>query len=95
MLEHAGGRHRASWLLLVYGSVPAGGSCVYGSVPVVLALAETDAQAGMWPLVAARAVSVTLFGVIALVSAPPLRMVAPVARIAIAGGAIDMGANAL
>ena len=49
----------------------------------------------MWPLVAARAVSVTLFGVIALVSAPPLRMVAPVARIAIAGGAIDMGANAL
>ena len=47
-----------------------------------LALAETDAQAGMWPLVAARAVSVTLFGVIALVSARPLRMAAPVARIA-------------
>ena len=45
-----------------------------------LALAETDAQAGMWPLVAARAVSVTLFGVIALVSARPLRMAAPVAR---------------
>ena len=60
-----------------------------------LALAETDAQAGMWPLVAARAVSVTLFGVIALISARPLRMAAPVARIAIAGGAIDMGANAL
>ena len=38
----------------------------------LLALAETDAQAGMWPLVAARAVSVTLFGVIALVSAQPI-----------------------
>ena len=60
-----------------------------------LALAETDAQAGMWPLVAARAVSVTLFGVIALVSARPWRMTAPVTRIAIAAGAIDMGANAL
>ena len=60
-----------------------------------LALAETDAQAGMWPLVAARTVSVTLFGVIALVSARPLRMAVPVARIAIAAGAIDMGANAL
>ena len=55
-----------------------------------LALAETDAQASMWPLVAARAVSVTLFGVIALVSARPWRMAAPVTRIA-----IDMGANAL
>ena len=60
-----------------------------------LALAETDAQAGMWPLVAARAVSVTLFGVIALVSARPWRMAAPVTRIAMAAGAIDMGANAL
>ena len=54
-----------------------------------LALAETDAQAGMWPLVAARAVSVTLFG------ARPWRMAAPVTRIAIAAGAIDMGTNAL
>ena len=60
-----------------------------------LALAETDARAGMWPLVAARAVSVTLFSVIAVVIARPLRMVAPIAGIAIAGGAIDMGANVL
>ena len=60
-----------------------------------LALAETDAQAGMWPLVAARAASVTLFGVIALVSARPWRMAAAVTRIAIAAGAIDIGANAL
>jgi len=60
-----------------------------------LALARTDAQAGMWPLLAARAVSVTLFGVIALVTARPLRMAAPVARMAVAGGALDMLANAL
>lgn len=60
-----------------------------------LALAETDARAGMWPLVAARAVSVTLFGIVALASARPLRMAAPVARIAVAAGAIDMSANAL
>ena len=60
-----------------------------------LALAETDAGAGMWPLVAARAASVTLFTVIALVSGRPLRLAAPVARIALAGGAVDVSATAL
>lgn len=60
-----------------------------------LALAETDAGAGMWPLVAARAVSVSFFGVLALAFARPLRMAAPVAGIAVAAGAIDMSANAL
>ena len=60
-----------------------------------LALAETEARAGMWPLVAARAASVTLFSVIALVSARSLGMAAPVARISVAAGAIDMFANAL
>ena len=60
-----------------------------------LALAETDAQAGMWPLLAARAVSVTLFGVLALAGGRPLRMAASVAGTAAAAGAIDMSANAL
>ena len=60
-----------------------------------LALARTEADAGMWPLLAARAVSVSLFGVMALVTARPLRMAAPVARMAVAGGALDMLANAL
>ena len=60
-----------------------------------LALAETDAGAGMWPLVAARAASVTLFSVTALVSGRPLRLAAPVARIALVGGAVDVGATAL
>ena len=60
-----------------------------------LALAETDARAGMWPLLAARVVSVTLFGIAVLVSGRPLRMAAPVGRIAMASGAFDMAANAL
>ena len=60
-----------------------------------LALAETAARAGMWPLLAARAVSVTLFGVMALVGARTLRMAAPVAMVAVAAGVIDLCANAL
>ena len=60
-----------------------------------LALARTGAQAGLWPLLAARAVSVSLFGAMALVTARPLRMAAPIARIAVAGGALDVLANAL
>ena len=60
-----------------------------------LALAETDAGAGMWPLVVARAASVTLFSVTALASGRPLRLAAPVARIALVGGAVDVGATAL
>ena len=49
----------------------------------------------MWPLLAARAVSVTLFGVLALIGARPLRMAAPVAGIAVTASAMDMSANAL
>lgn len=60
-----------------------------------LALARTNAAAGMWPLVAARAVSVALFGIIGIAAAQPLRMDAAVARIAVAAGVIDMFANAL
>ena len=61
----------------------------------LLALAETDARAGMWPLLAARAVSVTLFGVLALIGGRPLRMAGPVAGVAVTAGAMDMSANAL
>ena len=60
-----------------------------------LVLAQTDARAGMWPLLAARVVSIPFFAVAALLGARPLRMAAPVATIAVAAGAIDMGANAL
>ena len=60
-----------------------------------LALAETDAGAGMWPLVAARGVSITIFSAMALVSGQSLRMVPSVARIAVSAGVIDVCANAL
>jgi uncharacterized membrane protein len=60
-----------------------------------LALARTENAAGMWPLVAARAVSVTMFGVIALARGIPLRLNAAVTRITIGAGAVDMAANAL
>jgi drug/metabolite transporter (DMT)-like permease len=81
------------------GAVPRGvGLALTSGVAIglfFLALAETDARAGMWPLVAARAASVTLFGGMALVSGQPLRLAAPVTRIAVAAGAIDVCANAL
>ena len=60
-----------------------------------LALAETDARAGMWPLVAVRVVAVTVLGTAALVSGRPLRMAAPVGRIAMVAGALDIAAAAL
>jgi drug/metabolite transporter (DMT)-like permease len=60
-----------------------------------LALAETSPEAGLWPLVAARAVSVSLFGVALIVGRHTLRMPAPLATLVIAGGVLDMVANAL
>jgi uncharacterized membrane protein len=60
-----------------------------------LTLAETSAAAGMWPLVAARAVSFVLFAALALATRRSMRMPANVAAIAIAGGVLDMLANVL
>lgn len=60
-----------------------------------LSLARTNPIAGMWPLVSARAVSVTLFGVLALAGRRSLRMSAPAARIVVSAGVLDMVANAL
>ena len=59
------------------------------------ALARAASTAGLWPLLAARGVAVVLFGVAALVGRRSLRMAAPVAVMVIAGGVIDMLANAL
>ena len=81
------------------GTVPRGvGLALTSGVAIglfFLALAETDARAGMWPLMAARAAAVTFFGAMALVGAQPLRMEAPVTRLAVAAGFIDVCANAL
>jgi len=60
-----------------------------------LSLARTAPTAGLWPVLAARVVSVGLFGVVAISGGHSLRMTRPVAAIVIAGGVLDMLANAL
>jgi drug/metabolite transporter (DMT)-like permease len=60
-----------------------------------LSLARTSPDAGLWPLIAARSVSVALFGVLALGGKQSLRMRGRVAALVAFGGTIDMLANAL
>jgi drug/metabolite transporter (DMT)-like permease len=60
-----------------------------------LALAETSPEAGLWPLLASRAASVTLFTAAALVAGHGLRLEAPLTRMVIGCGILDMIANAL
>jgi drug/metabolite transporter (DMT)-like permease len=60
-----------------------------------LSLARTSSAAGMWPLIAARITSITLFGLIAWGTGRTLRMGGPAVTTAVAGGALDMAANAL
>jgi drug/metabolite transporter (DMT)-like permease len=60
-----------------------------------LALARTSPAAGLWPLLAARATSTVLFGIVALAGGHSLRLERPVLRTVLAGGALDMIANAL
>jgi drug/metabolite transporter (DMT)-like permease len=60
-----------------------------------LALARTSAAAGMWPLVASRALSLVLFGAIGLATGQSLRLVSPVSKVAVGSGVVDMAANAL
>ena len=60
-----------------------------------LTLAQTRTEAGMWPLVASRSLSVLLFGVVAIAGRTAIRMPAPVLGLAILCGFIDMVANAL
>jgi drug/metabolite transporter (DMT)-like permease len=60
-----------------------------------LALARTDAAAGLWPLVAARAVSVSLFLALAVAGRQSLRMPARPLTVVMGCGVLDMAANAL
>lgn len=60
-----------------------------------LSLARTSPEAGLWPLVAARSVSVAFFGVLGLAGKRSLRMPGRVAALAAFGGIVDMLANAL
>lgn len=61
----------------------------------LLALARTRTEAGMWPLLVSRTVSVSLFTAIAIATEQTLRMPAPVFRLALVAGVGDIVANAL
>ena len=61
----------------------------------LLTLAQTRAEAGMWPLFTDRIASVALFAILAGVRRRSLRMPTGLAALAIGGGALDMIANAL
>lgn len=60
-----------------------------------LALARTGADAGLWPLLAARLVSVSVFGVLAVFSGSSFVMAPRILTTAAAGGVVDMLANLL
>ena len=60
-----------------------------------LTLAQTGSDAGMWPLVASRGVSVMLFGTVAVAGRISIRMPVRTAALALVCGVIDMLANAL
>jgi drug/metabolite transporter (DMT)-like permease len=60
-----------------------------------LALAKTGADAGLWPLVAARAASFGLFAAVGLVMRSPMRMSGRVGVMTVSGGVLDMLANLL
>jgi drug/metabolite transporter (DMT)-like permease len=59
-----------------------------------LSLAQTAPEAGMWPILAARITSVTLFGVGAVVGKMSFRLPRPALILALGGGMVDMLANA-
>jgi drug/metabolite transporter (DMT)-like permease len=60
-----------------------------------LALARTAAESGLWPLVAARLVSIALCAAMAVAAARSLRADAGSLRLIVAAGVLDMSANAL
>src|SRR5262245_34889968 len=60
-----------------------------------LALAQTSDRAGLWPLVAARTVSVALFAGMALLTSQSLGVPSGIRTTVVAGGALDMIANLL
>ena len=59
-----------------------------------LSLAQTRSEAGMWPIVASRSTSLTLFSIIATVGRSSFRMPAKVLAIVLVCGGLDMLANA-
>ena len=80
------------------GGLPAGvGIALVSGVAIglfLLALAQTRAEAGMWPILASRATSVTLFALAAASARRPLRIPGTLA-LTLLCGVLDMSANAL
>jgi len=62
---------------------------------IFIALGETTSASGIWPLVSARVVSVTLTGAIVLATRTVVRGVGSVWRLAVFAGLLDMSANFL
>jgi drug/metabolite transporter (DMT)-like permease len=62
---------------------------------VFILLAESGDGTGLWPLVATRAVSVTMLGVVALLTRQRLRASRDVLPTIVAAGVLDMTANVL
>lgn len=60
-----------------------------------LSLAQTRSEAGMWPLLVSRSVSVSLFGILVMTRGQSLRIPARIMALAVVCGVIDMLANAL
>ena len=60
-----------------------------------LSLARTSADAGLWPMLVARAISVSLFAAIAVATRQSMRLTPPTAALVLFGGALDMLANVL
>jgi drug/metabolite transporter (DMT)-like permease len=61
----------------------------------LLSFAQTGPHAGMWPLLVARTVSVTIFAVMAIVGGRSIRTPGRVTALVIVAGVMDMLANAL
>ena len=80
------------------GRLPAGvGMALVSGVAIgffLLCLAQTRTEAGLWPILASRGTSVVLFGLAAAVGRRSLR-IPGVLLLTLAGGVIDMSANAL
>ena len=81
------------------GRLPPGVATAFASGVAIgfflISLARTRAEAGMWPLLTARSVSVLLFAAVAVVTRASFRMTKGVAALVCAAGIIDMLANAL
>jgi drug/metabolite transporter (DMT)-like permease len=61
----------------------------------LLSFAQAGPDAGLWPLLVARTVSVTLFAVMTIAAGRSIRMPPRVTALVIVGGVMDMLANAL